>query len=157
MKKGFIWNLVPPGTKAKRELIWIIIGLILSAAASCLFIYRYCINYRSLLYAQNVCKRSGLEFTGTMPSFTSLLGGSLSGFLIMIAAMAMLALAHRSSFRSGSMSIYLMKRLPQKGDFLKYTWGMPALGAALSIITGLVILFIYLAVYHLATPAAWLP
>ena len=157
MKKNFIWNLVPPGTKARRELIWIIIGLTLSAALSLWFVFGYRTSYMALLYARTAGERAGREFTYTMPKFARLLGGSLSGFVIMIAAMALLGLAHRSSFYSGSMSIYLMKRLPDKRTLLKCTWGMPAFGTALSVLTGLTILLIYLAVYYLATPAAWLP
>ena len=150
MKKNFLSHLAPPGTRAKRELFWIIAGICASALISLTFVYRYHKNFLKCARLDSMGKAS------VMPHFSELLGNAFFGFIVMLILMAALVLLHYASLNGISKSIYVMKRLPQKTLALKYVCGMPVLGSALTIACAAAILLIYWLIYRFATPLAWL-
>ena len=140
----------PPGTRAKRELFWIIAGICVSALISLTFVYRYHKNYQECAWLYSMGR------TAAMPLFSELLGNAFFGFTVMLILMAALVLLHYASLNGISKSIYVMKRLPQRSAVIRYVCGMPVLGAALIIACAAAILLIYWLIYRFATPLAWL-
>lgn len=156
MRKRKITEFVPPGLNGAAELGWIIAGIAASALFSLVYVYRYIRVYTEAAAEYEIAAKYGYEIIYYFPAFRQLLGGCLSGFIIMIVIMALLCLFHRYMHFNGSGSIYTLRRLPQKGELFKYTCGLPLFGAILGFCLGLLIFFIYLAVYFFITPAAWL-
>ena len=150
MKKDFLSHLAPPGTRAKRELFWIIAGICVSALISLTFVYRYHKNYQECAWLYSMGR------TAAMPLFSELLGNAFFGFTVMLILMAALVFLHYASLNGISKSIYVMKRLPQRSAVIRYVCGMPVLGAALIIACAAAILLIYWLIYRFATPLAWL-
>ena len=150
MKKDFLSHLAPPGTRAKRELFWIIAGICASALISLTFVYRYHKNYLKCARLDSMGKAA------VMPHFSELLGNAFSGFIVMLILMAALVFLHYASLNGISKSIYVMKRLPQRSSVIRYVCGMPVMGAVLTIACAAAILLIYWLIYRFATPLAWL-
>ena len=154
-KMSFFQRLTPPGISAREEFRWIRNGLIVSLLFSLLFFSRFFTQYDNLFYQLGDGSRV-LRQGALMPSYMEVLGLSLGGFLILALCMLPLAAWHYGYHYQGSKSIYLMKRLPGKGELIRGCLGMPLLGAAVSAGTGLFLLFLYGGFYRLLTPQACL-
>lgn len=158
MKKNRLLHLVPPGINARLERNFIMLCLGLSAFRSLSFIHYYILIYQFL----NGNEYTYMEIDGIgeidtyMPKYLLLIKGNLTGFAITVLIMLLMCLIHLAMHHRGSKSIYLLRRLPQKRALFKYTCGLPLLGALASVICAAVMFFIYMAIYYLATPAAWL-
>lgn len=131
------------------------------AAISLIWSFGYINNFRgclSRLYEYNPYTKEKILIQGAvMPDFGSVLGNSLIGFFITAAIMLILTAVHYEWHKTGSKSIYTMKRLPQKGEFLKRCATLPLATAAISILTAMLLKLIYFAVYIAFTPKQCLP
>lgn len=71
--------------------------------------------------------------------------------------MAAEVLACYAYHRQGSMSIYLMRRLPDRWELHRRCWGRPLIFTGLSLLLILALTALYFAIYLLFTPAECLP
>ncbi len=153
-KRSFLY-LAPPQADVGHEGLIFAIGAALAALYSTIFLDRY-FNARSDLY-QWIGDKKVLVEGLVMPEFSVLRVGVLNGFALLALSMLAAVLWHYMSYRVGSMSIYVMRRLPDQRVIHRQCWTLPILGAVLSGLAALLMLGIYYLVYLYATPAGCLP
>ncbi len=146
----------PPGLSLKQEYAVFVIGNIVSAVVS---IFAFLLNYircRAELFEYVGDKR--LIIVGAIiPPFYNLIDIYFSGFIFVALVLLSYVIYHYSYYRQGSMSVYLMRRLPNKIEMHKRAWTVPLLASIGTIAIAIaVILFCYI-IYFLATPKACLP
>lgn len=151
MINNFLTEYSPPAMDLKPEKRVFIWGIIISNIYSLLYYFTNYTDALRNLYEYIYGKRVLIE-NAVMPDFRSLLGYSFIGFWIVAAAMAGFIIYRYAYYRQGSMSIYLMKRLPQKYEIHKRALTLPIIVILLSLINAFVLLMIYYSVYMLATP-----
>lgn len=89
--------------------------------------------------------------------FSCLIQGSLDFFPLFWLFMAWEVIDAYLYHRRGSMSIYLMRRLPEPMELHRRCWGKPLIYTAGSIGVMGVILLVYFLIYLVFTPAVCLP
>lgn len=155
MMNEFLKRFSPPGMDLWQEKTVFLWGLILSAFYSVFhFFAEYISAYNELFIRQG--KKYILDTTAEMRSFGSLTGYSFIGFAAVIVIMAGFVIYHYAYYRQGSMSIYLMKRLPEKREIHIRALTLPLAAAAVCFLTACLLLGIFFAVYMLVTPKACL-
>ncbi len=153
--RKFLLHHTPPGIEIGRELRIFGLGALLAALYSCFFFGRYKDAYDHLFYY--VGKERYLADGAQMAPFGELLGTSLAGFVVLALVMLCFVLYHYAYFRQGSRSVYLMKRLPQRGEYLRRIWTVPVLLALAALLLGVLFGGIYLLYYLHRTPQECLP
>lgn len=141
---------VPPGVNLDQGLGWFAGGISVSLLYSLGFLIRYANEYQSLFLWDGLAKV--LNTSAVMPDFVQILGGSLSGFLVLALCMAAVAVYHYSYHYQGSKSIYLMRRLPNRWELPRRCLTMPLMGILACLCVALPLLLIYYAVYMAFTP-----
>ncbi|MBR5423901.1 MAG: hypothetical protein IK108_07815 [Clostridia bacterium] len=155
MKKLIQW-LSPPGMNVKAEKPLTVICLILSALWETLsFLSNYTYERDALFTVRNG-KRMLLQ-GAEISDFASLDFGMVWGFYATILIIAGFTVFRLAYFYQGSKSIYLMRRLPQKGETAKRVLALPALWIAGTALIMLLFTGLMAAVYLLATPKGCLP
>ena len=143
----------PIGFPLKKERTLFGFGYGLSIGISLQFLTRYADEKLILKYFSSDFSVS----ERMMPDITYLLKNCFLGFQILALFMIFFALYHYAYHFIGSKSIYLMRRLPTKGELLKRCITLPIFGAVLCFVTALLLLLIYYSYYMLATPKQYLP
>lgn len=146
----FLRKYSPPGISLKAEKNFFIVGFIISFFYSFEFFAEFISERNQLFYY--VGKNRVLNTQAVMPSFRSVLGNSLTGFIILGICMLGFIIYHYLYYRQGSMSIYLMKRLPKKSEMHLRAITLPVIAFLICLITALIVMLIYLAVYFIFTP-----
>lgn len=147
-------RMLPLGLDPMQEVRWVARGLLLSAVVSLRFLFAYTGAYRALF--RTVGRRRVLIPGAVMPPFGQLVGWSFAGFLLLAAAMAVLAVWHWLYHYQDSRSIYLMRRLRNRRELWRRCLAMPALGAAASLLAAGLLLLMDYGIYRIATPEACL-
>lgn len=156
MKWIDISRLAPPGISIRQEIKYFGMGL---AAALCIAVLAYGVSLRTaydMLFDRYGVDRI-LRADAMMPDFISLLGMSLSFFYIVALCSLATAVFHHLSYYSGSKSIFLMRRLPQRWEILRRNITLPIVGAAISLLAAFLLMLLFLVVYYLVTPDQCLP
>ena len=146
----------PPGFDLKQEYAVFIIGNSCSAVLAVFaFLINY-INHRENLFGYVSNKRILIDGS-VMTPFYKLINYCFSGFFFVALFMLGYVIYHYMYFRQGSMSIYLMKRLPSKAELNKRVWTVPLTAIIGTLAFALAtVLFCYI-IYFLATPKICLP
>lgn len=161
MKKR-LRDLVPPWADGKVHLALCLTVLGLVTFYS---IYAFCYQYdmaRDMLYVYNSTPRI-LEPGAKMKYFVDLINshGYVSNFfsyavffpfVFPILGAICLAVYNYMSFRNGSSSHYLMRRLPDKWEYHRRCLALPLLTILASLVLIPVLLGLYYAIYILFTP-----
>lgn len=92
-----------------------------------------------------------------MAPYLSLVGDSFRLFPLFWIVMALEVLSAYRYHKRDTMSIYLMRRLPDKWDLHRRCWGMPVILTIGSFLLMGAVLGLYYLVYLLLTPAGCLP
>ena len=142
---------VPPGIPVKRELAFFLSGLGAAFAFSLFFFPTRYAAARQKLYTRIGDKAVLLE-DRQITDFAELFEHSLTGFLILGLCLLFVVVYHYAYYRMGSMSIYLMKRLPRPWERHKRAWTLPLWGLLICLLAALLTLALYFAIYMLATP-----
>lgn len=143
---------VPAGVDWRRERGWIITALVAAFLYSLGFVIRFS-GARSKLFEWDGAVRALIP-GAVMPDFAELLGTALLGFpLAALLGMGAAAYWNYAYHRSGSMSIYLMRRLPDKRELHRRCLSFPLAGIAILLLAGFLTLLLYYALYMLCTPA----
>ena len=120
--------LVPPNVSTGRELALFLAG---EVGAILYGVVRFSSHYRRAsreLY-QWAGNKLILKVGAKMEPFGSLMDGVLVGFALAVVALVGLVVWHYLSYRQGSMSVYLMRRLPRPHLMDLQCWAGPLLGA----------------------------
>lgn len=156
MKMIDLSRFAPPGTQIKEEIKRLGLGL---AAATCIAVLIYGISLRSAY--DSLFERVGgdrvLRPDAMMLPFDSLLGQSLSLFYIVALCSLFAVVFHHLSYYTGSKSIYLMRRLPQRWELIQRDFTLPLIGALISLLAAFLLKLLFLAAYYIVTPAQCLP
>lgn len=150
MKKPDFARLTPPGMSIKHEQGFLLGGLSASAFYSLGFLMRYISARRELYYYVGAQRR--LKPDTIMPDFVELLSGSLLGFIVVAFCMLVFIALRYAYYHHGSKSIYLIQRLPDRWEMLRRCLILPLLETFSCLLTALLFILLYFAVYMLFTP-----
>lgn len=143
-------RLVPPGVDPLWELKWCLV--VLGGCVLCSFGYLFDLaQARSDLFLMAGTQQI-LRSGAVMADFGQVLGKWLSGFLMAAVGGVLLAVWHYRYHRQGSMSIYLMRRLPDRWLLHRRCLALPALVVAAAVLVALALLLGYYALYLWVTP-----
>ena len=152
----FLKRNAPPGIELKPEYGVFVIGNLCSAVVS---VFAFLIQYataRSELFTYIGYERSLIEGARITP-FHNLISIYFAGFIFVAVFMLGYAAYHYAYYRQGSMSIYLMKRLPNSNELHKRAWTVPCLAALATISVAIATIIFCFIIYFLATPKTCLP
>ena len=122
----FIKRNSPPGIDLKQEWRVFLIGNIVSVCISFFaFIDKY-IDARNQLFFYEIDKKMLIDGAIIAP-FSSLFSVYFSGFFFVSCFMLGYVIYHYLYYRQDSMSIYLMKRLPNKRELHRRALTVPCL------------------------------
>ena len=152
---NFLTKNAPPGANILIHTNWYIAGLSFSLLWSLGFLFRYADKYQQLFVHTETGRT--LRSQAMMPEFEELLGGCMGGFYVVFLLLLTSIFLYYASFYQGSRSIYLMKRLPNRGELHRRCILLPALGMAAALAVRIIVLLLYFAVYMLVTPDRCLP
>lgn len=156
MKMIDLSKFAPPGAIIKEEVKRLGLGL---AAATCIAVLIYGVNLRSAydFLFDRVGGDRVLRPDAMMLPFDILLGQSLLFFYMVALCSLLAAVFHHLSFYTGSKSIYLMRRLPQRWELIRRDVTLPLIGAFISLLAAFLLKLLFLAAYYIVTPAQCLP
>lgn len=136
----------PVGMPWQQDIKLILFGYIASVVWSL-----YC-PVQMLWSYQDLFDSGKLIPSAMMPDFIQLSDNAFLGFGALILAMILLAAANYRYHLTGSKSIYLMRRLPQKNVMLKRCLIVPVAVVLLSLVTAFLLLMTYYWIYCTITP-----
>ena len=146
----------PPGIELKylrNTLVW---GLTMASCYSLPFI-----GWLSRVHRNYFGEDAHIE-PGTMfPDFLLLIKAgngrdSLLIFRILIPCMLAFTIYHYLFCRTGSMSVYLLRRLPKRWEYHRLCWTLPVACAALVFVVEVLFLLLYFGVYVWSVPEDYL-
>lgn len=160
-KKSYkLSDLSPAGWDYRLELIWCTVGLVgiafisfISFAASYYNAYENLFIYRD----PSSLAESQIMNGAMMPPFSHLIRFSTAGFILLFAAMIILAFNHYLYHQQGSKSLYLMRRLPDRWELFRRCTGIPILVSVIGLAVMGVMTGLYYFYYIVHTPAQCLP
>ncbi|MCI5688305.1 MAG: hypothetical protein MR303_07455 [Emergencia sp.] len=145
-------NCIPAGLSAKNELFWYFAGV------CCCLVYqffRFCVCFsteKSALFTEERPHR--LLAGAVMENFPELCEDCLTGFLILAFIAIPWSIYHYNYHSKESMSIYLMKRLPQRHELLKRCICLPLLSIVFTAAAAFAATLLLFGIYHIAIPDA---
>ena len=151
----FLTKNAPPGAEILEQTNRYFGQLIFAVLWSLGFLFRYS-SARSNLYYTTSHGRY-LQSGAMMPEFGDLLGRAFLVVRVMLLILVVCIALNYYSFHQGSKSIYLMRRLPDPMELHRRCILLPVLGMAGCLLLRGVLIFVYFAVYMLATPEGCLP
>ena len=156
MRRNDRWShLTPPGIPLRRELSFLLGGYLLALLFSFQYLARYS-EARGELF-EYVAGLRVLREGAVIADFTLLMRHAAFGFFAVACALLGLAVFHYAYYRQGSMSIYLMKRLPRRRERHVRALAFPLCAIVLTGLAAFVLRFLYFVLYLLATPEGCLP
>jgi hypothetical protein len=160
MKKINWSRYTPPGRENSQFLICAWLWL----AGAVLWSLRFPVNYigaRSQLYARSggmVSYQTKVLIPGrVIDPFFAIAEDSFNLFPVFWLFLLLEAVACYASFRQNTMSIYLMRRLPDRWELHRRCWGKPLILSLLGLGIMVGVLGFYFLIYVLFTPAGCLP
>ena len=149
-------RILPPGLNLRTERNAFLFALAaVSLITTGIFFLRYS-SARDALFRHSG-RKPFLIPDAMMEEFPVLLDRVFVPLLLLMLFTPFWVLLHVLHYRRGSMSIYLMRRLPDRSLLHQQCWTLPLLGLLLTVLTTLLLLGIFTLVYIYATPAACLP
>lgn len=155
--RDFIKRNSPPGVDASLLNRIFIFGNIVSFAMGMIvFLMRYYSAYSALL-SYDIPGKTTIIKGAVISSFSFIISNSMIGFAITAVCCLSFIPYYIFHYQNGSMSIYLMKRLPQRSELLKSIITVPIMFCAITLVFAVVSVGICFAIYALVTPSACLP
>lgn len=163
---NFVSHRVPPGFDWEKELAWMRVALICAVVfGSFLFLIRLGVSI-SNLYEQKwepavnggyVSTGIGLKEGAVMGEVSAVLEWTRVGFALTGVLLVMMVVSHYRYYRQGSMSIYLVKRLPNGREYHRRNWSFILILAAVSLAVMVLMSLTHYGIYLLFTPKGCLP
>ena len=148
--KQNLYKYVPLGLDAEKEIRYFITAIISAAFFSTPIIWRFASYYNGLFYSSGTHK---VVYPGAvMAPFRDIIGIFMLGFPVAAAYILGFMVFHYSYHTMGSKSIYLMKRLPDSRELHRRCLTLPLIALAVTVVTFLLLLGAYYAMYILITP-----
>ena len=147
---------IPPGLDRAQEQRWFLTALTAASTVSFLIFISHYTTARAALFDHY--HRNAVLIPGAIiESFPALLYRVLDPFFLLLLCLPFWVALHYMHYRRGSMSIYLMRRLPDRSLLHRQCWTLPLLGLAAAVLIGLLLLGLCFLIYRYATPAQCLP
>ncbi|MBR3769648.1 MAG: hypothetical protein IKL06_03855 [Lachnospiraceae bacterium] len=148
----------PPGIEFTKQMTICLTGISAAFGWSWSFLVKY-LTARGELFERTM---TGLVVRdgAMMQDFWNLVHedmDSLDGFLVFYLVMIGLMVYHYLYYYQGSKSIYLMQRLPDRWEIHRRNVTLPLVAIVLGVLTEIVVLLLYYAIYMMCTPAQCLP
>lgn len=153
--EGWLEAHLPPGIPAQREQSILTMGLGLSIGWAALsYLCTYTMAFSRLYVLQN--GQRILDPTARMADFGTVFRFTLAGYLLWVARLILRGLGFQAYHRQGSMSIYLMRRLPDPREYTRRCWTVPLTGTAVCLVLAAVTTALCYLIYMTCTPASCL-
>ena len=120
------------------------------------FFFKYA-EAREKLYEYSITGKRQLIIGAVICDFGSLIEYVFLGFFIIIIVTLLTTLFFYFYHYDGSKMLYLMKRLPDKGELWRRCVTLPIAGAVLLVIWMNILRLFYFAIYLIFTPSQCLP
>ncbi|MBQ9112175.1 MAG: hypothetical protein IJY08_01180 [Clostridia bacterium] len=146
--------LTPPGISPRRLLGMLAAGAALSVVRSFEFLIKLYDALRTVFDYHPQTGEPIIIEGRRMPMFWALAEQSFIGFAIAAAVALAFIGYYYASYRMGSRSIYLMRRLPHPWEMHKRALTLPVMGALAMLLLGALTVLVYLGIYMLVTPEA---
>lgn len=147
-------TFTPPGFPIKEEKSWFRLGLLVSAAVSCIiFLIRYMEEINMALDFRRIKVPAGSIVK--IADFVQVADGVLIPFYILAVLCLSLMLCHYIYFFRGAKSIYVMRRLAKK-ELYRRVAVLPGIGFGITAAAAVLLLTGFFAVYMAFTPEEWL-
>ena len=152
----FLKRNLPPGTDPRTLATLFCVGNALAIFVSLFGFFMNYLSARNELY--EIVDGHYLLIDGSVIApFLTMTGAFRTVFSVLALTILSFIVQHALSYRRGSMSIYLMKRLPKRSERHRRVLLLPVLFAAATVVTALVLYLTLFAVYRFATPRECLP
>lgn len=147
----------PPGVDTSQLKRIFIFGSVTSFIIGIMvFLIKYVSQYNNLfMYDQS--GKAVLIKDAVISRFPIIIGNSMIGFAITAICCLCFIPYYILYYRQGSMSIYLMKRLPQRSELYRSILVVPIMFAIFAMLFAIISTAICLALYITVTPRACLP
>ncbi len=133
-------RMAPPGFPLREETVLFRAAFVIAFLWSLTYFFRL---HSALFW---------IPLDKTMPTFSQLMEGRMFLFWAPVLVALGYTFAHYASYYHRSRSIYLMRRLPDRGLLLRQCVTLPLLGLLTAVLTVLILLAVYYGVYLLLTP-----
>lgn len=147
---------VIPGSDGKKELLTYLYAMLILVVLWALTFYISYFNARSLLYTLYRGEKVLIK-DSVMTPFSVLVKGRFIGTAAYAGLCVFKAAYNLISFRTGSKSIYLMKRLPDRFEAEKRSLIMPFAALVTGLAAALLLFLAFRASYIALTPAGHFP
>lgn len=146
---------LPPGISAQQEHSFLKNGLIAAVMwAGLVYLGSYCAA-RSKLYDM-VGNQLVLDPTAQMADFGKVFRFTPLGYFVLAVWLVVKGFGFLAYHRQGSMSIYLMRRLPDPREYARRCWTVPLMGVAGCLVLTAVTTALCYLIYIQFTPEACL-
>lgn len=153
----FLKRYAPPGLDLKPEIRTFLTGNIASAMLSMFSFFRKYLSARDELFKYYTDGSKELIQGAVIAPFGTFITGVPLYFSIAVIFMLAFIIYHYLYYRQGSMSVYLMKRLPRRFELHKRAISLPLMMSLATVAVSLAMIFIYFVIYFIATPKVCLP
>lgn len=146
---------LPPGIPAEREQANLMLGMVASIVWAALSYMGAYAGALSNLYILQGGKRV-LDVNARMADFGLVFRFVPAGYFLFLVWLVVKGFGFQAYHRQGSMSIYLMRRLPDPREYVRRCWSVPLAGIAVCLIFLAVTTALCYLIYMLCTPASCL-
>ena len=154
--REFVKRNSPPGMDLTQEWRVFLIGNVGAVLVSFLAFVDQYLDARARLFTYVAGERVLISGAVIAP-FYSLINYYFAGFFLVACFLLGYIIYHYSYYRQGSMSLYLMKRLPSRWERHRRAITLPCLAALATLVIALAAILFYYIIYLVATPWACLP
>ena len=149
---------VPPGMEARKEKGFFLLSLLAVTVLSIWMFLSHYLHARENLFVNVGGKRMAVLLPdAVMTPLSDLFSKVFDPLFLLILCIPFWILLHYLSYRKGSMSIYLMRRLPDRTLLHRQCLTLPILALVITLAALLILTLIYHLIYIYATPAVCLP
>lgn len=152
----FIKRNSPPGIRLKEEYRVFLIGNITAVGISFFGFLATYLRARETLFTYQDGRRVLIDGAVIAP-FPTMVIFYFPAFFFVALLMLGFILYHYSHYRQGSMSIYLMKRLPNRWELHRRALTLPCLAVLAVLAVAAATMLICFLIYLIATPKVCLP
>ena len=143
-----IERFFPVGYDFMPEVKWTLTSWLLSVFWSMRFFINYADTIRTMNYAEEQGKRKAF----VLMTFPDCIENCFLGFGIVILFLLLTVLLHYRWHYTGSRSIYLMRRLPDRFELSRRCLAFPLTAIIVCLLTVVLLYFAYRAIYIYCTP-----
>ena len=138
----------PAGYDPSAELKWALTGWLLSIGWSMRFLINYADTIRTMHFAEEQGRRNAF----VLSTFPRCIDNCFWGFGIVIIFLIFAVILHYRWHYTGSRSIYLMRRLPNRFELTRRCLMFPVAAIIICLLTMALLYFVYRTIYIHCTP-----